>query len=158
MPCLTGPKFSMRADLLRQGEIQPEGTWEVVQDPESGGFNRVWVPSEDLDPNAVGRQTTFKCTATGVLSSGLQGAGSTEKWDDIYDNVDWAKMTVPKSVPISKRDRVTNIRDRKNNVIFKDEETPGQPATVFEVMGVTPITFRGSLIEQSVLLKRAEVA
>jgi hypothetical protein len=55
-------------------------------------------------------------------------------------------MWVPAGVKISKRDRVTNIRDPRGRIIWKDEEfsDPTDPesiarASVFNVNGVTPL-------------------
>lgn len=163
--CLTSVRFNMVCDILKPAgapEINSD-QWEWRQDPDSGSIVKVWLDNPDtpdIDESRSGEVVSnVPLLARGVLTSGIQGAGSMEKYGDIYTNVDWIKATFPKSVVITKRDRVTNIRTKSNQeVVWKEEEISGYPPTVFEVMGVTPVFDPFSkLLEYSVLMQRSEV-
>ena len=85
-------------------------------------------------------------------------AGTTERFTShgVLESVDYVKMTFPRFIKISKRDRITNIRNRKGQVVWAEEEHDGSP-TVFNVMGVTPVLDPfGNWIENFALLARSE--
>lgn len=159
--CLNAGKFNMVATVLTQGPTEPdvEGHWVDRQNPDTGEIERVWVV-DDSDPSEAGTQArTIKCMVRGVIDGGIRVAGTTERYtpQGVYDNVDYAKMNVGPNEKISKRDRITNVRNDKGVLLWKEEEFDGAP-TVFEVLGVTPVPDPfGTPIEQIVLLKRAEV-
>jgi hypothetical protein len=166
--CLTGARFNMKADLLRQGyvvndKVEPTdepGEWVLQQDPDSGEIIRVWQPGDGGSSTPTPTDDTvlesFECIARGIVDGGIRVAGTTERFGDLYENVDYVSMTVPAGVRISKRDRVTNIRNKRGIVLWRDEESDGGP-TIFNVLGVTPIPDPwGDLIEQRVMLERAE--
>lgn len=157
----------MKADVLRQNRTTPDpviesnGNWTYNQDTETGEIIRLWQPTDLTDdpqtPQNEGLQT-FRCLARGIIDGGIRVSGTTERFSEMYENVDYVKITFPASVILSKRDRVTNIRDGKNNIIWKEEEQIGSPPTVFNVMGVTPVIDPfGRHIENQALLERAEV-
>lgn len=122
--CLTSARFVMTADILRQGRISggdfeatdTPGEWVLQQDPDSGEIIRIWQPNTqddpdtpDVDESAV--LESFACEARGIIDGGIRVAGTTERFGELYDNVDFVKLTFPRGVTISKRDRITNIRD-----------------------------------------------
>lgn len=163
--CLVSAKYNMTATLLTQGPTAPstnpddQGHWENKQDEVTGEIIRVWVV-DDADPDTAGTQERrIPCMVRGVIDGGIRVAGTTERYtpQGVYDNVDYAKMSFPANIVITKRDRVTNITGPDGTIIWKEEEWTNAP-TVFEVMGVTPIPDPfGNLIENIALLKRAEV-
>ena len=167
MRCLTSARFNMTATVLTQddqGQYDPNnsgevGHWENRQDPETGEIVRVWVV-EDADPTVPGTQTkSVKCIVRGILDGGIRVAGTTERYtpQGILESVDYIKMQFPASVTITKRDRITNIANRRGVIIWREEEFDNAP-TVFDVMGVTPVTDPfGNLIEWTALLQRSEV-
>jgi len=161
MSCLISSRFNMRATVLRQAGTNPQenpgGHWETVQDPDSGAIDRVWVPDEDSD--TPGDQTlVIKCMVRGVTNGGIRAAGTTQRFSEIYENVDWAIIQFPASVVLSKYDRVTNISNSKGQLIWREEEINQAPATVFQVMGSTPVIDPfGNHIENTALLQRAQV-
>lgn len=164
MRCLGSARFNMLVDVLKP-DSSPEangqssnGNWQYVQDPDSGAIVRVWVADDPDTPNSEGGILAVPCLFRGVIDGGIRVAGTTERFSEIYENVDWAKMTFPASVNITKRDRITNVRDWKGNIIWREEEMDGSPATVFEVRGITPIINPfGRHVENIALLERAEV-
>lgn len=168
--CLTSGKFTMLATILRQNfatadaPVNTGAYYEVQQDPISGAVKRNWVAS---DPDVVTVVTEdIPCMVEGIVDGGIRVAGTTERFSNVYENIDWARMTFPKNVMISKRDRITNVRNAlTGEIIWKEEElstlNSGQyssPATTFDVLGVTPITNPyGQVTEYVALLQRAEV-
>lgn len=169
--CLTGARFDMMATLLHQGDDNgptpdPDGygTWIKQQDPLTGEIVRVWVPIAD-DPSTSPDETVtigeIPCLARGIVDGGIRVAGTTERFGDIYDNIDFVKMWVPSGVVITKRDRITNIRDKGGHLVWLDEESIANPAkaTVFNVNGATPLfNAFNDMTEWFILLERADVS
>lgn len=168
--CLTGARFSMAATLLHQGDDNgptpdPEGygTWVMQQDPLTGEIVRVWV-ADPTDPNPNDQDVTIgdiACEARGIVDGGIRVAGTTERFGDTYENIDFVKLWVPAGTIVTKRDRITNIRDRDGHYAWLDEESVANPAkaTVFNVNGVTPLfNAFNQLTEWFILLERAEVS
>lgn len=181
--CLTGARFTMSAMLLHQNDpyspdipeggidIDLYGEWKNSQDPLTGEIVRLWTPydepvdipetPEDESAISIG---TVPCVARGIADGGIRVAGSTERFGDTYENIDWVKMWLPPHVRVSKRDRVTNIRDAQGHVRWVDEElidprTTDMPrATVFNVNGVIPLFNAFNIMtEQFILLEKADV-
>lgn len=170
--CLTATRFNMKADVLRQSSDvnnpdDPEdfGHWEESQDPLTGDIIRVWVPDVPDDPETPEDETqyyTVDCMVRGIIEGGVRAAGTTEDWSDIYESIELIRMYFPANKIITKRDRVFNVRNRKGQILWKEEEygaTAGTyKSTVFEVLGVTPVIDPfGNHVENYALLERAEV-
>jgi hypothetical protein len=166
MRCLLSGRFSMQADLLHWTGITTGGSDDVsqgsfggtYQDPISGEILNDWEPAvDDVNTPTVDESTfsTFDCIARGIVDGGIRVAGTTERFGDIYTNIDFVKLWTPANVLITKRDRITNIRIRNGAVIWNDEESDGLP-TVFNVNGVTPLFDAWNRhVENFVLLERA---
>ena len=182
--CLTAGRMTMNATLLHQNnangsvvgdiDLGQYGSWVRSQDPLTHEIVRVWEPSANVFPGPDGlpgsqddiRITkTIPCIARGIVDGGIRVAGTTERFGDSYENIDYVKMWVPPSIRISKRDRVTNIRDPRGRIMWRDEEyaNPLDPmdvpqATVFDVNGVTPLfDALNRHVESFVLLQRSSV-
>lgn len=145
MRCLTSARYAMLVDVLR-----PVTTY----DPDSGEVRKTW--------EAFAEGVGIPCTFHGILEGGIRVAGTTERFGNIYENVDWAKMEFGPGAPISKRSQVTNVRNLKGIIIWREEEmekVSGQfPPTVFDVQGVTPVVDAfGRQTENSALLQRHEI-
>jgi hypothetical protein len=168
--CLTSVRFNMRADILRQtgGTTPPtsEGHWEDQQDPITGEIIRVWVPiaddpeTPDIDESLAG---SFPCMARGIIDGGIRVAGTTERWGETYVDIDYVRIEFPANVIVSKRDRITNIRNRKGQILWVEEELAPDgegrfKATVFDVLGVTPVIDPfGKHSSNVAMLERSEV-
>lgn len=149
--------------MLSQGDygevvVESEGYWTERQNPYTLEIERTWV---DLDSDAAAgmQPTTFKCIARGVVEGGIRVAGTTERYTPtgVLDSADYVVIQFGTQVELSKRDRVYNIKGSNGLLIWKEEEYNGA-ATVFEVLGVTPIVDPfGRHIENHALLQRAEV-
>lgn len=166
--CLTSSRFSMKATLLKSGIYTPPdpdqyGEWVESQDPLTGEIVRVWVqtpndPSTPPDESITVNQ--FRCIARGIVDGGIRVAGTTERFGDSYENIDFVKIWFPANLTITKRDRITNIMDSSGHIRWLDEESSVNPAkaTVFNVNGVTPLFDAfNRCVEQFALLERAEV-
>lgn len=170
--CLTGARFTMSATLLHReyydGTPIDEGRygeWIKSQDPLTGQIVREWQPNLD-NPQTPEDENTMNigvipCMARGIVDGGIRVAGTTERFGELYENIDYVRLWVPASVTITKSDRVTNIKDSTGHTRWLDEEYPdsGPKATVFNVNGVTPLfNAFNKMTEQYVLLERAEVS
>lgn len=178
--CLTAGRFTMQATLLHQNEnyaplpggidMDQFGDFVESQDALTGEIVRIWKPYDNPLTPSVNEDTlnigTIPCLARGIVDGGIRVAGTTERFGDAYENIDYVKMWVPASTRISKRDRVTNIGDGRGHIYWKDEEyaDPTDPAdiakaTVFNVNGVTPLfNAFNRHTESFVLLQRATVS
>ncbi len=182
--CLTSARFTMKATILRKSsEFQPAvtdpafGEWVKSQDPVTKEIVNVWTPVKKPG-NVAGQPESFvevNCIARGIVDGGIRVAGTTERFGENYENVDFVKLWVASNVLITKRDRITNIKDATGKIRWRDEEyeevdpnvvidlgndatfNPVQRATVFNVNGVTPLfNAFNQIVEQSILLERTE--
>lgn len=139
------------------------GTWVNDQDPITGEIINRWEPTKNDDnPNTPADESTttftIQCIARGIVDGGIRVAGTTERFGDRYENTEYVHMWVPAKTLITKRDRITNIRFKKNGtVVWVDEEFDGTRPTVFNVNGVSPLfdAFNRH-IENYVMLEKAE--
>lgn len=163
--CLARSRMNMICDIIRPSNAPAStsttGRWEWTQDPESGSIIQVWIEDDLLTPGIVEGNTikNVPCLARGIIDGGIRVAGTTERFAQEYENVDWVKLVVPNDVVITKRDKVRNIRQlRTKEVIWKEEEMQNTPNTIFNVMGAIPVLDPfSSVIEYNVLLQRSEV-
>ncbi len=165
--CLTGARFTMKADVLRWSGIttpqptdvdQSQGGWQSPQDPITGEVRNEWVPGVVDNPDTPDKDEyevvrTIDCLARGIVDGGIRVAGSTERFGDLYENIEFVKLWVPQRVKIYKNDRITNIRTR-GEIIWT--ESNGD-AIVFNVNGISPLfdAFNRP-VEKFLLLERAE--
>ena len=179
-PTVLGVRFNMRATVLNEyasatpGESIPNpeeaiktGHFEVVQDEETGGIKKVWVPDVAVaTPVKRDRGTSWQnslnqfeieCYVRGLPEVGFRSSANNENFlDGVYKPFEAIQMVFPAKYVLNRRQLITNIRGRNDMVLWLEEET-GQP-TVFEVQGVTP-TFDpfGKHIDNLTVLKRSEI-
>lgn len=160
MRCLASAKFSMLADIVKpQGAPEDSsstaGHWTWVQDPDTGAFVEVWVTDDPNTPNTEGDVRTVKCRAKASMTGSIRAA---EQFGSEYLNEEWVKLDLPYNADVTLRDRVTNIRTLRNQVLWSDEESSGNPPTTFDVFRVSPeIDGFGNMIGKIALIKRAVV-
>jgi hypothetical protein len=53
--------------------------------------------------------------ARGIIDGGIRVAGTTERWGETYVDIDYCRIEFPSRIILSKRDRVTNIRNRQDS-------------------------------------------
>lgn len=165
MLCLTSARFNMTAQILRPSAGEPAsvadpGAWVVVQNPRSGSIKRTWQSttqgqSTPLDP--TDDLLTFPLIARGIVTTGIKGIATAEAFSSLYSASDFITIVFPAYVTLTRRDRVTNIKDSKGEAVWIEEERPDQAGTVFNVGGVINIMDPfGRHIENQALLQRAE--
>jgi hypothetical protein len=129
--------LSMKLDVYRQVDSQDE---------ETGAIRKYWQYYKTLDCHAKGVITNSATTR----SSDKQIISNKYAFDQI--------IQVRTDVKLSLREKISNIRSAEGVVIWQELDYPNETPTVFEVMGVTPITDPfGALIGYNSSLKRSEV-
>lgn len=116
-------RYTMLADFVDQ----------TTQTNDAGQTKRFWDFS---DAEAV------NCLSKAITGGGIRVVGSTEQWGEDYEEVEWAKMniasqTLPSGNVVTRRWRVTNIRDRVSGqqLWIGDDGLPIE----FNVYGISPI-------------------
>lgn len=135
--CIAATAYTMLADVYSESH---------TYDPESFETDRKWTFNR-----------TVKCIVVPYLGGGIRGAGSTETFDDLYKNLDYARLK--SSTGLNKRERVTNVRNAKTGlVLWVDEEAEGLP-TMFDVDGCAPVInpLTGTPSEYLTTLSKSEV-
>jgi hypothetical protein len=128
--------LSMRLDIYIQRD---------VQDPNTGAIVKEWIYYKTLD-----------CHAKGIISNSVTSRnGDRQVFDNRYINDQLIQVRTSEKLTL--RQKVTNVRDSENNVIWTELDYPTETPTVFEVVGVTPITDPfGRVIAFNSTMKRSE--
>jgi hypothetical protein len=128
--------LSMKLDLYRQTE---------VQDSNTGALKREWNYYKTID-----------CHAKGVISNSATTRSSDKQiFSNKYSNDQIIQVRTLHRITM--REKITNIRDVDNNVIWAEINFPTETPTVFEVIGITPMTDPfGNVIGYNSSLKRSE--
>jgi hypothetical protein len=128
--------LSMSLDVYRQSEIQ---------DPDTGALKKEWNYHRTID-----------CHAKGVISNSATTRSSDKQiFDNRYKNDQVIQVRTKEKLTM--REKVTNIRDASNNVIWTEINFPSETPTVFEVIGTTPITDPfGNVLGYNSSMKRSE--
>jgi hypothetical protein len=96
------------------------------------------------------------CHAKGIISN---SASATSNDKQIFDNKykNYQVIQIRTIERITPREKMTNIRDAEGNVIWTEIDFPNNTPTVFEMVGVTPMTDPfGKVIGFNSTLKRSE--
>jgi hypothetical protein len=136
MTSIVDSVLSMNLDVYRQSEIQ---------DTETGAILKNW-----------NYHRTLSCHAKGIISNtATSGSGNKQVFSNKY--MDDQVIQIRTAEKLTAREKVTNIRDADNNVIWQEINYPNDTPTVFEIMGTTPMTDPfGRVIAYSSSLKRSE--
>jgi len=136
MTSIVDSVLSMNLDVYRQSEIQ---------DTETGAIVKNW-----------NYHRTLSCHAKGIISNtATSGSGNKQVFSNKY--MDEQVIQIRTAEKLTAREKVTNIRDADNNVIWQEINYPNDTPTVFEIMGTTPMTDPfGRVIAYSSSLKRSE--
>lgn len=164
--CLTSARHNMKADVLRQWDTTnaptTAGYWTSRQDPITLEILRVWVPV-DTDTVTAGTQTwSINCEARPITSSGIRALGSAENWGMLYESEEYITLKFSSGDVLSKRDRITNVRNAAGKVIWVEEEAPmvsgAFKPTIFDVKGIVPLIDPfGNHIESMAVLERSDI-
>jgi hypothetical protein len=128
--------LSMKLDVYRQID---------QQDPDTGAIKKEWIYQRTLD-----------CHAKGTISNSATTRSSDKQvFGNKYINDQQVQLRTIER--LTARDKVTNIRDQQENPIWTEINFPSDTPTVFEVVGVTPITDPfGRLIGYNSTIRRSE--
>lgn len=134
--CSVQAKYAMQVDLYQQIISQDDNTGEIV---------RSWVYVR-----------TIQCLAKSQISSGIRTPANDKDMSKTYDSQEIIKVMTGER--LSRKYRITNIRDLDENVLWEEADIPGSPATVFEVIGSTPILDGfGQILEYESTLQRTAI-
>ena len=128
--------LSMKMDVYRQNDLQDADTGAIVKE---------WQYYKTVD-----------CSAKGVISnSSSTRTNSIQSFGTKYTNEEILQVRTADRLTF--REKITNIRDSKNNPIWVELNYPSDTPTVFEVIGSTPVTDGfGNVISYNSVLKRSE--
>jgi hypothetical protein len=116
--CITGAFYSMKIDVL---DLQ------VVQNTTTNALEKKWVTVA----------TGVKCLLEPIKTISASERSSGKHFTDIYAENDLYTLALGQR--LSKRQRITNVRDSSGDIILNEIEVMGHPATEFEVIGETLI-------------------
>jgi hypothetical protein len=128
--------FNMKVDVYLQ---------EDYQDPNTGAIKKSWI-----------YQKTLPCFAKGMISNSSSArSGDNQSISTKYQNTQTIEIRT--QTPITYRQKITNIKDSSNNVIWFELNYPNDTPTVFEIVSSTPITDPfGTLMAYNSVAKRSE--
>lgn len=128
--------FSMKMDIYKQLDVQDDST---------GAIKREWTYYK-----------TVPCHAKGVISnSSTSRNGDRQVFDNRYKNDQMIEVRTADR--LTAREKVTNIRNSDNLVVWTEIDFPSDTPTVFEVVGTTPLTDPfGKVLAYNSTMKRSE--
>jgi hypothetical protein len=128
--------FPMLMDVYKQFDTQDEST---------GALKKEWQFTR-----------TVPCSAKGTVSnSSSRTAGDKQVFANKYVNDQ--VLQVRSATKVTFREKITNIRNLDGTVIWEEINFPNNTPTVFEVMGVTPMTEPfGGIVGYNATIKRSE--
>jgi hypothetical protein len=126
----------MKMDVYNQTDIQDENT---------GAIKKEWTFARTVD-----------CHAKGVISNSVTSRnGDRQSFNNKYVNDQVIQVRTVGRIIL--REKVTNIRDSDNNVIWAELDYPSETPTVFEVIGSTPVTDPfGRVLAYNTTMRRSE--
>jgi hypothetical protein len=128
--------LSMFMDIYKQFDLQ---------DPNTGAIKKEWQFDR-----------TVPCSAKGIISnSSSSRSGDKQIISNKYVNDQILQIRT--SDKITLREKITNIRDSEGTVIWEELNFPTNTPTVFELMGITPMTDPlGGVVGYNSTVKRSE--
>lgn len=128
--------LSMQMDIYVQGDNQ---------DPNTGALKKYWQ-----------YEKTIPCHAKGIISnSATVRSGDNQIMSNKYKNDQVIQVRTLDRITM--REKISNIRNEDGVVIWTELNFPTETPTVFEVIGVTPITDPfGKVIAWNSSLRRSE--
>ena len=126
----------MKMDVYNQTDIQDENT---------GAIKKEWTFARTVD-----------CHAKGVISNSVTSRnGDRQSFNNKYVNDQVIQVRTVGRIIL--REKVTNIRDSDNNVVWAELDYPNETPTVFEVIGSTPVTDPfGRVLAYNTTMRRSE--
>lgn len=100
---------------------------------------------------------TVPCSAKGIISNSTSTrSGDKQVFSNKYINDQ--VLQIRSLTKLTFREKITNIRNLDGTVIWEENNFPNNTPTVFEVMGVTPMTEPlGGIVGYNTTVKRSEI-
>jgi len=116
-----------------------------LQDPDTGSIKKEWQFDR-----------TVPCSAKGIISnSSSSRTGDRQVMSNKYTNDQILQIRTSEKITL--REKITNIRDSEGTVIWEELNFPTNTPTVFELMGITPMTDPlGGVLGYNSTVKRSE--
>jgi len=126
----------MLIDIYRQYESQDESTGALKKEWQ---FNR-----------------TIPCSAKGVVSNSTSSrSGDKQTFSNKYINEQILQLRTTSKIIFS--EKITNVRHLDGTIVWEEINFPTNTPTVFEVVGVTPMTEPfGGVVGYNTTVKRSE--
>lgn len=136
MNSIVNSVLSMKMDVYKQIDFQDENT---------GAIKKEWMYDKTLD-----------CHAKGTIGNSSTSRSTDKQVFNNKYNID-QMIQVRTEARLTIRDKITNIRNSEGIVIWSEINFPTETPTVFEVVGVTPITDPfGRVLGYNSSMKRSE--
>jgi hypothetical protein len=115
------------------------------QDSDSGALKKDWIFDK-----------TISCAAKGIVSNSTSTrTNDRQQFSNKYTMEQLIQIRTTEKITM--RHKITNIRNKQNEVIWTELNYPSDTPTVFEVVGVTPIMDPfGVQLGFNVVAKRSE--
>lgn len=128
--------LTMKIDVYKQVDLQNSDTGELTK---SWEYIR-----------------TMPCHAKGIISNSSNSrTGDGQTFKNKYSNDQSIQIRTKEKLTL--REKITNVRNSQNVVIWTELDYPSNTPTVFELVGSTPILDPfGSIIGYNSTLKRSE--
>jgi hypothetical protein len=98
---------------------------QKVQDAEHGGIKRTWVFDKKIT-----------CHIDIISSAGARTPDNNKNFGFIY--IEEEKMRLKTKDPLSKRHRISNLKNRAGEVVFIENDKIDTPPTIFEIESYHP--------------------
>jgi hypothetical protein len=117
--CITGSMYTMSAGLYIQSSYQDELTGKIVRSWDKDG--------------------TIRCLVVAIKEVGAASKADAKRFEDggVYKEILDIRMHTP--IPLSKRWRISDIKDSSGDYPYLEMELNGSPPTIFEVYGSHPM-------------------
>ena len=120
----------------------------------------VQTDQQDADTGAIQKEWNFhktlSCSAKGIVSNSTSlRSNDSQQFSNKYELEELIQIRTVEKINV--RHKITNIRNSSNEVIWTELNYPSETPTVFEVVGVTPITDPfGKNFAYNIVAKRSE--
>jgi len=147
----------MRATPLKRVPVDSTDSHDVVDDI-TFSKKTEWAGDADLTTKELEPMKPIPCVVAPFSESTYRSSQNNTSMDNIILSInEYLEMKAPYYVDIDTSNLITNIVDRNNNVIWKEEEADGRPTT-FKVVGVSPVLDPfNQPVSKLIVLRRAQV-
>lgn len=116
-----------------------------LQDADTGAIKKEWQYSRTMD-----------CSVKGMVSNSTSTrANDRQVIDNRYKNEQFVQIRTTDKLTV--RNKISNIRNSSGEYVWTELDYPTETPTVFEVVGVTPITDPfGTIMAYNTTAKRSE--